>query len=405
MSTNLSPRRPASIAPRKRAAALAFAFGAFGAFGAASALAATIHFDGLADGTNINTLYPGVTFVQPTTGGSIYARSSTAARSPANVVSIFATGLPPFRAFDGAVDAVFATPQRSVSIDAAPIVAPEGLGTVLNRPFLQAFDAAGNVLATVYYAGALPGVGGLGPYETIAYTSPTANIARVRWSVQQGNPGPFVYGYFDNFSYSTLSNPQAQMYDDFAPAKWTQTTTGTGVTIRQQNNRLEMQIAANASGSSISGKWDSTCQLRGDFDLRVDWSLPGYVPRSSVRLALAAGDASIERTGLSANDFFTTGDYYIQQVAGVYPGFVSTTDQSGKLRITRTGSTYRTFFQNSAGAWVQTAEGTGWFSGTGDVGFSLSAFTGQPAFVQQKVVVRFDNVLVQTGQLVGTGCN
>jgi hypothetical protein len=371
--------------------------------GALPAHAETINFDGVADGTALGTRYPGVTFSQAL-GGNVYARNTTAARSPTNVVSVFQTGVPMYGAFYGAVQAEFATLQRSVSIDASAGLLPEGLGTPQNRPYLQAFDANGALLATVYFQGALPGVGGTSPYETLTFVSPTANIRKVLFSVQQGQPGPKVYGYFDNLAFSTTDSAQSRMYDDFLPSKWRQSVKGTGVAIKQANGVLDMTISPNASGASIMGRWDSTCKLSGDFDLRVDWSLPSYVPRSGVRLAMVAGDASIERTGLGPNDFYTTGDYFIQQIGGNYGGFTSTTVSSGKLRITRTAGYYRTFYMLPTPAtWVQTQEGYG-ASGNADVPFSLLAFTGQPAFTQQQVTARFDNVQVSSGTLVGSNC-
>lgn len=160
-----------------------------------------INFDNVADGTVVNNAYAGLTFSNPI-GGDIYARSAPGAETPNNVVSVLATGIPAYSAYYGAVDVMFATLQSTVSIDASPMLLPEGLGEILNRPFLQAFDASNNLLGTVYYAGALPGVGGIGPYETLSFTS-TDNIAKVRFSVQQGAGGLNVYGFFDNLTYDT----------------------------------------------------------------------------------------------------------------------------------------------------------------------------------------------------------
>lgn len=161
-----------------------------------------ITFDGLADGTVINTYYAGLTFSNPL-GGDIYARSTSGAESASNVVSVFATGIPSYSAYYGAVDVTFSTLQSSVSIDASPMLLPEGLGTVANRPYLEAYDASNNFLGRVLYAGTLPGVGGTGPYETLTFTSGSANIAKMRFSVQQSQGGPNVYGFFDNLTYGT----------------------------------------------------------------------------------------------------------------------------------------------------------------------------------------------------------
>ena len=79
-----------------------------------------IHFDDVADGTIINTHYPGVTFSNPM-GGNIYARDGSGFASAAsNVVSVFSTNFPFFDARYGGVQARFATPVRSVRIATRP---------------------------------------------------------------------------------------------------------------------------------------------------------------------------------------------------------------------------------------------------------------------------------------------
>jgi len=172
-----------------------------------------INFDDVAGGTLINTHYPGVTFTNPI-GGNIVARSGAgSAPSAPNVVCITNGGVLPF--FDspfGAVDARFATPVRVVKIDARPVSqVADHLDPTVARPYLQAFDASGTLLATVYYAGALPQgcCYEVGATETLTYASSTANIARVRFSSQQPVSGVHTYGMFDNLrfddGYYTLS--------------------------------------------------------------------------------------------------------------------------------------------------------------------------------------------------------
>src|SRR5882672_6012145 len=175
------------------------------------AAAGQINFDDAADGTIVNTRYPGVTFSNPLSATSnIFARSGSGfAPSSPNVVSVFGTPvLPTFDARNGAVDATFASPVASVSIDARPVAPIEFLTPLTRRPFLQAFDAAGNLFTTVYYAGALPTtVSGVGPTETLAFTSTGNNIARVRFSSQNpGNPPtiPPTYGLFDNLRFDRI---------------------------------------------------------------------------------------------------------------------------------------------------------------------------------------------------------
>ncbi len=175
------------------------------------ASAGQINFDDVADGTIVNTHYPGVTFSNPLHATSnIFARAGSGfAPSSPNIVSVFRPpALAPFDARDGAVDATFATPVGSVSIDARPVAPLEFLTPLTRRPFLQAFDSAGNLIATVYYAGTLPNtVSGVGPMETLTVTSTGNNIARVRFSSQNpGNPPtvPPTYGMFDNLRFDRI---------------------------------------------------------------------------------------------------------------------------------------------------------------------------------------------------------
>ena len=103
-----------------------------------------ITFDCVPNDTIVNTLYvasAGVTLTNPL-GGNIVARNA-GGLSPSlpNAVSVHpsgATSYPYFDALAGAVEAHFATPQRSVSIDARPAAPGEFLGVLLNRPFLEA---------------------------------------------------------------------------------------------------------------------------------------------------------------------------------------------------------------------------------------------------------------------------
>ncbi len=170
-------------------------------------MAAVINFDDAADGTIIDTRYPGITFSNPI-GGNIFARASSGAPSSPNVASVFGTGVPVFDARFGAVDGILAAPAAIVSVDVRPVAPPEFADTLSRRPFLQAFDAANNLLATVYYAGALPTTGGgVGPVEALSFTSTGNNIARLRVSSQNpGNPPTFppTYVLVDNVRFDRI---------------------------------------------------------------------------------------------------------------------------------------------------------------------------------------------------------
>jgi PEP-CTERM motif-containing protein len=185
------------------------------------AFADTINFDGLADGTVVNTFYTasnGVTFscvacsTTEQSGPDIYARNvGTQAASGTNVVSLMApfgqgnggSSVPAFDARFGGVEATFTTLQQSVSIDAAAVLLPEFAGTPVNDPFLEAFDSSGNLLAKVLYPVAY-GSSTYGSYQTLSYTSTSANIAYVILSSQHDS-GPTVLGQFDNLTFGGSS--------------------------------------------------------------------------------------------------------------------------------------------------------------------------------------------------------
>jgi hypothetical protein len=183
-----------------------FAVGLFAIAGAPDAIGQVtlINFDDVSDGTAVDSVYAtrGVAFSNPI-GGSVFARDGSGyAPSAPNVVSVFQTGLPDYLALYGAVDATFSTQQSTVSIEARPVSTFEPLGTPYNRPFLEAYSGS-TFLGRVLYAGPLPtNVREVGPTETLTFTSPAANITRVRFSVQQSQGGPRISGLFDNLRFS-----------------------------------------------------------------------------------------------------------------------------------------------------------------------------------------------------------
>lgn len=181
---------------------------------AGNASAALINFDGVADGTVINSYYTttlGVTFNNPLgtsadnpDSPNIYARASATNASPGNVVSVFGTGVPAFDARYGAVEAVFSSGQRQVSIDAAILRLSEGLGSPVNSPRLEIYDLSNAFITAVLWNFTLipqPDVGGITAFETLSYTSTTDNIGKVRFL--SGNPqgSPSNFGFFDNLAF------------------------------------------------------------------------------------------------------------------------------------------------------------------------------------------------------------
>jgi hypothetical protein len=178
--------------------------------------ATVITFDDVPDGTVIDTHYQskGVTFAMVTNSkhrppiwhsASAYARQTPNAESRPNVVSAVQTGGAAFDARSGGVQAKFAAPQLYVSIDAQAVPVPELLTAATNKPFIQAFDALGNVLYTTFYP---PNYGdsGYGSWQPLIVSSSSANIARVVFSCQHLNE-PDVFGLFDRLVFAESLPP------------------------------------------------------------------------------------------------------------------------------------------------------------------------------------------------------
>ena len=168
-------------------------------FVAGTALAdTTINFDGVADGTNINTTYPGVTFSCFGTAcpsSNVFARSiGASAFSPSNVVSTLSAGIPGVQdSVGGAIEVSFATPQSAVSIENFVFLAPEGLGTT-GFGYFQAYDSGLNMLTEVRNST-------LGTWTDLSISG--SGISFLLLGDVGG--GQNYISYFDNLCYSTDS--------------------------------------------------------------------------------------------------------------------------------------------------------------------------------------------------------
>jgi hypothetical protein len=181
-----------------------------------------INFDDVSSGTVINNHYSGVTFsllpgpANPTATNVVAVSDQFAFSSP-NVVGPQITGFNSF--FDeeeGIIQAQFANPQNTVSVEAAVVTSPEGLGTILDNVYLKAYDANNNLLTTAWYP-IDPNNYNDQPYQTLTVSTTGNNIAYVRFSSTDGDQGPPIYGEFDNLQYATVQ-PVASSLQITAPA-------------------------------------------------------------------------------------------------------------------------------------------------------------------------------------------
>jgi len=151
------------------------------------------------EGEVMDTAYTnlGVTFsCVACTSGHTYARN----QGGSNGVSLFPypQAWPYGGAFDarwGAVEATFNTPRSWVSIEAMAIQSLEGLGSSTAKPWIEAYDANGALVARTYHSGIA------GARENLVVNG---SIKRVRFSSQyHGTAVPPMYGAFDNLRFNT----------------------------------------------------------------------------------------------------------------------------------------------------------------------------------------------------------
>jgi hypothetical protein len=136
---------------------------------------------------------------------------------------------------------------------------------------------------------------------------------------------------------------------------WSIIHDGTGGFLQWTNGRLEMSIAADGAPapgeSNIGAHVGANCLLFGDFDAQVDFQLLTWPVGDSVNVGINAffTNGSINRSTT------TFGDSY-QSFIDPFFNSVPTQDQSGSLRLVRSGATMTSYYLN-AGNWVQLASG------------------------------------------------
>jgi uncharacterized repeat protein (TIGR01451 family) len=230
-------------------------------------------------------------------------------------------------------------------------------------------------------------------------------------------------GMINSVGYLTLTNgiwarsimkppfvtcPQS-VYDNFDdnttdPSLWYIELRDSGPTASETNQRLELTLPANSAGDDFAAWYDSACQLRGDYDIQVDYELLTWPLASGARIGLTDNHANMHRvsSGTQPNDYNYPGgpDFYMtifdtpDHVVGITP----TSDLFGKLRLQRVGDTINTFYFAN-GSWVLDASNSD-PAYTADTPFALGAWSADSVFTDQEVKVAFDNMMVNAGELV-----
>jgi len=149
--------------------------------------------------------------------------------------------------------------------------------------------------------------------------------------------------------------------DDFADDTmdwtiWHQITTGTGVSIGQPSDRLEIELQPDGdpggTWNTLGAHYGTQCRFPADFDARVDYTLLDWPTGSGVFVELDAffGNANVARQSTAQ-----WGENYSSWVQPQNASF-QTTDTSGSLRVARVAGTITTYVWHK-GRWLKMASG------------------------------------------------
>jgi len=192
----------------------------------------------------------------------------------------------------------------------------------------------------------------------------------------------------------------ATVYDDFNLKQWYIFRGGSGPSVHESNQRVEMMFAANSSDAPGTGEffvaYQSKCELQGDFDLQVDFSLLRFPQSNGTRIGIGVANAAVERTS-----FLGGPEVYL---VDAHHGFtvMPTTDKVGKLRAVRVGGVLSGYyFDATLKAW-QLIDSTPVTTATG--AFALQVWSGYSDFAHKSIKVAWDNVILNSGTLVGANC-
>jgi len=227
----------------------------------------------------------------------------------------------------------------------------------------------------------------LGGLDEIAIFDIALSAEKIQWYYNTSASGMGYLDPIDDFNDNRLN-----------PALWRTNTSGSGVTITETNQRLEITLPATAheTGAGVFGSGlTSGCKVQGDFDLMVDYALLNWPSNNGVRIGLGAIGA-VERVS-RANNEPPAGEHYAADFQG-NTVITGTTHTSGTLRMTRTGDVLTAYYRNPDGQWVQIYTENG--HTTQNIYFDFSVWSHDAYFANQAVQVAFDNFTLAQGRLL-----
>jgi hypothetical protein len=177
---------------------------------------------------------------------------------------------------------------------------------------------------------------------------------------------------------------------------WTVANIGSGVSVQEINQRLEVTLAADAAGSFAGGYWSKLAY--GDVDVAVSFSLLDWPTKNGVRVGLfliadstptlvPTASWAAERVSGGAIESFS--DVYLTDFNHSIGVLVGTADTTGALRIARVGNTISAWYLAN-GAWQLLRSDV--VAPAGELYFGFAAWSHDQYFADQPVKVAFDDI-------------
>jgi hypothetical protein len=189
-------------------------------------------------------------------------------------------------------------------------------------------------------------------------------------------------------------------FDDNAidASLWSLNNPGSGVTVQEINQRLEISFAADAAGAFGGGYW-SKASYSGDVDISVSFSLLDWPAKNGVRVGLSfvtdptprvvpTAFWAMERASGGPTELYS--DVYVTDFNRSIGTLVSTADTSGGLRIAREGDTISAWYLVN-GSWQLARSEV--VASAGPLYVTFAAWSDDQFFADQPVKVAFDNVV------------
>jgi hypothetical protein len=175
---------------------------------------------------------------------------------------------------------------------------------------------------------------------------------------------------------------------------WSVINEASGVTVAETNQRVEVTLAADATGMFFGG-YRTNAVFSGDVDAEISYSLLDWPGTNGVRVGLSLVTGwlptsfwNMERVSGGAIEAFD--EVYLTDYNRSLGALVPTADLTGRLRIARQGDTVSAWYLQG-GEWSLLRSDT---VASGDVSIAFAAWSEDQYFGNQPVRVAFDNATV-----------